>query len=67
MQAMPHWENSFFLAAAYSSMVPWRSRWSWLRFVNTATSKLSPATLSKAREWEETSITTWVQPSSFMA
>ena len=38
--------------------MPWKSRWSWPRFVNTATAKCVPTTRSSARAWEETSMAT---------
>ena len=37
-------------------MSPWKSRWSRVRFVKTATSKRQPSTRSSASAWEETSI-----------
>ena len=31
-------------ASSYDSIVPWKSRWSWVRLVKTATSKSIPST-----------------------
>ena len=50
--------NSRALAAKYSSMVPWWSRWSRLRLVKAATSKTMPSTRCWARPWDETSMAT---------
>jgi hypothetical protein len=40
------------LAAKYASIVPWWSRWSGVRFVNTATAKRVPATRPWDRAWD---------------
>ena len=42
-------------------MSPWKSRWSRVRLVKTATLNSQPYTRSRAREWDETSSTAWVQ------
>ena len=43
-------------------MVPWRSRWSWLRLVNAAAAKRVPSTRCIARPWLDTSIATTSTP-----
>ena len=50
--------NSRALASKYASIVPWKSRWSWLRFVNPATANRVPSTRCCARAWDDTSIAT---------
>ena len=50
------------LASRYASMVPWKSRWSWVRLVKTAMSKSMPSTRDSASPWEETSMATAVTP-----
>ena len=47
-------------------MSAWKSRWSCDRLVNTATSKLVPATRARASEWLDTSIAAAVTPRSAM-
>ena len=43
-------------------MLPWKSRWSRVRFVKMPVRKRNPAVRPWARAWEETSITTWLHP-----
>lgn len=45
-------------------MVLWKSRWSSVRFVNAPTVNGMPSTRCSASAWDETSITTCVQPAS---
>ena len=56
--------NSVALAAKYSSMSRWKSRWSWERLVNAPTAKRVPATRPSASAWLDTSITTSATPAS---
>ncbi len=56
--------NSRALAAKYSSMVWWWSRWSRLRLVNAATSKTMPSTRCWASPCEDTSMATARIPSA---
>mmetsp|Transcript_118 Transcript_118/g.471 ORF Transcript_118/g.471 Transcript_118/m.471 type:complete len:204 (+) Transcript_118:1235-1846(+) len=58
--------NSSALASRYASIVPWKSRWSDVRFVNTATSKSTHSTRPCASAWLETSIAVAVAPLSNM-
>ena len=58
--------NSSAFASRYASTVPWKSRWSDVRFVNTATSKSTQSTRPCARAWLETSIAVAVAPLSSM-
>ncbi len=50
--------------ARYSSMVPWKSRWSWVTLVQAATAKRVPSIRPRATPWEETSIATASTPAS---
>jgi hypothetical protein len=43
-------------------MSPWKSRWSSVRFVNTAASKCSAVVRSWAIAIEDASMTTWPMP-----
>ena len=45
-------------------MSAWKSRWSWVRFVNVATSKWIESARPSDRAWEETSITQARSPAS---
>ena len=47
-----------------ASIVPWKSRWSWLRLVNTATAKRVAVDPVLARACDDTSIATARRPSS---
>src|SRR5438132_181329 len=58
--------NSRRLAIRYRSSVPWKSRWSCVRFVNTATSNASPSARASASACEDTSIATPRTPRSRM-
>ena len=55
--------NRVALTAKYSSRSAWKSRWSWLRLVNTATSYVVPSTRPIASAWLDTSIATARTPS----
>ena len=44
----------------------WKSRWSSVIFVSRAVSYSIPATRFRAKAWDETSMTTYSQPASFM-
>ena len=52
--------NSRAFASPYAAIVPWKSRWSCVRFVNAATRKRTASTRSSASPWLDTSITRWV-------
>ena len=47
------------LASKYASMSPWKSRWSRVRLVKTATSNAQPWTRFSSSECDETSSTAW--------
>ena len=48
-------------------MSGWKSRWSWLRFVNAATAKRTPSTRRSSSACEETSIAHAASPASSIA
>ena len=52
------------LAWKYSSIVPCRSRWSWLRFVKTSAAKRTRSSRLSADPCDEASITTFRSPAS---
>ncbi len=56
--------KSFALVWKYSSMLPCRSRWSWVRLVKPATSNTTPSTRWKETACEETSIEAASRPRS---
>ena len=58
--------NSDALAASYSSMEAWKSRWSWDRLVKTETSKTTPSTRPSVSAWLLTSMATASVPRSRM-
>ncbi len=45
-------------------MSPWKSRWSWVRLVNTPTLNRAPWTRSSTRLWLETSAARAASPAS---
>ena len=63
--ASSNW-NSRRFALRYSSNVPWKSRWSRVRFVKIATSKSIPSTRQSASACDDTSIATPRTPFSRM-
>mmetsp|Transcript_11726 Transcript_11726/g.42268 ORF Transcript_11726/g.42268 Transcript_11726/m.42268 type:complete len:216 (+) Transcript_11726:759-1406(+) len=58
--------NSFAFASRYFSMLPWKSRWSRDRFVNTATSKSHSSTLPSSSACDDTSIAHAPAPASII-
>jgi hypothetical protein len=58
--------NSFRLAWKYSSIEAWKSRWSWVRFVNTAAWKWTESARCRTIACEETSIAQARSPASSM-
>ncbi len=56
--------NSVALTWKYSSRSAWKSRWSSLRLVNTATSYVVPSTRPIASAWLDTSMATACTPRS---
>ena len=55
------------LGREVASMSGWKSRWSWLRFVNAATAKWIPSTRRSSSACEETSIAQARSPASSIA
>ena len=58
--------NRLALTAKYSARSAWKSRWSSLRLVKTATSYVVPSTRPIASAWLDTSIATAPTPRSRM-
>ena len=56
--------NSSRFAWKYSSIVPWKSRWSWVRLVKIATAKWIASARCSSSAWEDTSIAQATSPPS---
>ena len=58
----PRESNRIFFARKYSSIDPWKSKWSCVKFVNTAARNSRPFTRDIDNACEETSITAATHP-----